>query len=108
MQLSSMLILALEAKCGGLFSDNTLEVSDFLRIHAVIDGLQFFLGAFDGLLSGILVDFRFAQRHVGQNDGFSLADFSETGADSQGDNLALMEIAQFTGLERGHQTGVAW
>lgn len=38
-----MLLLALEAECGGLFGT-----------HVVIDGLKFFLGAVDGVLGGDL------------------------------------------------------
>ena len=94
----SMLILTLEAKCSGLFGDDALEVGDFFRVHAVIDGKQFFLSAFDGVFGSLFVDLPFAQRHVGEDDGFVLADFCEAGTDRQSDNLAFTQVAELTGL----------
>ena len=103
-----MLVFALEAQGGCLLGDDTLQVGDFFRAHVVIQSLELFLGTLHRLLGGLLVDFRFAKRHVGEDDSFVVRDFCETGTNSKSNDLSGAQVAQLAGLERSHETGVAW
>lgn len=105
--MASVLVFALEAEGGGLLGDDALEVGDFFGVEAVIDGLQFFLSALDGVFGGLFVDFIFTEGHVGEDDGFVVADFREAGTDGKGEDLALVLVAELSWLKCGHKTRVA-
>lgn len=101
-----MAVLFLEVEGGGGAADEGFQEGDFFGVDAVVDALELFLRALDGGLGGGFVDVAFAEGHVGQDDDFCSGDFGEAGADGEGDDLAVVEVAEFAGLERGDESGV--
>lgn len=96
----------LEVEGGGGLGDDALEVGDLFGVHAVIDVGKFLLSALDGGFGVLFVDFRLTEGHVREDDDLGLGNFGEARTHGHGDDLTLVEVAEFTRFEGRNQTGV--
>lgn len=103
-----LLVTALELEGGGLSGNEALEICDLFRVHAVIDGGEFFFGAFDCGLGLLFVDLVFAERAVGEHLDHGLADFGKSGSDGKFAFGAVVAVAKDAWLECGDESRVHW
>ena len=92
-------------RCGGL-SDDALEIGNFFCIRTVLNPRELLLGPLDCIFCGKHIDLSFSQSHVGEDDYLGLSDFRKSGTYSKSFDFTVVKVAEFSGFERRHKTGV--